>query len=321
MSQRLFYILILVLFVACKKDQGNLTPIAVLDTGTSCRINDLELLSSGRWVACSGVRNEKGFISVSDDAGVSWTSSKLDHASSTYTIDFLDSLNGYAGGDFLHLWKTTDGGLSWEYQWLGNQVPMNEEDRPVVRDFHMLKDSVWFFCGGENLGEGVVYETSDRGHSWQFVFNQHEYRAMCTNDDDLVVGGHGSILRSNEGLNNLEPAHFENDFIMDVIMSDDGAWIAASYQGAVYRSQDGLNWSNVMKGERRLSQVVNWTCLVKSGQRIIVAGTDGAVAESNDHGINWTRYKVNDAPDFWSLLIDGNQVFAGSEEGKIFRIF
>lgn len=314
-------ILLICFFISCKKEKKELTPISVYEIGTQCRINDLDMISPGRWIACSGARSEKGYISSSDDHGASWTSYQLDQPSSAYSVDFLDSLNGFAGGDFLHLWRTFDGGNSWGYYWLGNQVPMNEEDRPAVRDFIMWNDSTWYFCGGENLGEGVVYETTDGGQHWYYQFKQHEYRALHKDEGSLMAAGHGSILISHQGLNDLQSASFENDFITDLVKNANGDWIASSYQGAFYRSQDGQNWSLVMKGNRPFGGHVNWSCMAIHENRILAAGADGALAESWDGGLNWTLYTVANEPDLWSLMIAGDEVYAGGEEGKIFRLF
>lgn len=315
------YICLMIFFFSCKKEKNELVPLAVFDVGTACRINDLEPLSSGRWIACSGVRNEKGFVSVSEDEGKTWIAFQLDQPSSAYTIDFVDSLYGFCGGDFLHLWRTFDGGKTWGYYWLGNQVPMNEEDRPGVRDFRMWNDSTWYFCGGENLGEGIVYETKDAGVHWYYQFSQHEYRAIFKDENNLIAAGHGSILYSHHDLDGLQSSSFSDDFITDICMTPNSSWLACSYQGAFYESEDGLHWNQKMKANRPLSGSLNWSCMTSSGEKIYAAGADGAFGESQDGGFHWTIYTVSGEPDFWSLMVVDDRVFAGSEKGKIYRIF
>jgi photosystem II stability/assembly factor-like uncharacterized protein len=313
-------VITLLSFFSCKKNAEYFEPLAVMDVGTSCRVNDLHVLSSGRWIACSGERGERGFLSYSDNSGSTWQSNQTDQESSVYAVDFMDSLNGLAGGDFLHLWRTHDGGSTWSYYWLGEQVPINEEDRPAVRDIHLLNDSAWFFCGGENLGEGVVYQSENRGQSWQFIFRQHEFRAIIADASKIVAAGHGSILNTRADVNALVPVNFRNDFITGMLQLNDGSFLAVSTQGSVYKSTDGFTWSEVLKEKRINGKRTNWFCIELNGNQIFIAGAEGRLGVSSDEGATWSFQVVQNEPDIFTLTSDGNSLYAGGESGKIYKL-
>jgi photosystem II stability/assembly factor-like uncharacterized protein len=309
-------------FFSCKKELPERIPIAVLNTGQSGRVNDIELLSAKKWIAACGTRNESGALMLTNDGGKNWEKYTTDFSSSVYCIDFLDSLNGFAGGDFLHLWRTSDGGISWTYYWLGDQVPFNEEDRPAVREMVMKNDSCWYFCGGENFGEGVIYETRNSGQTWQFVFRQHEYRDMVfSSENHAVVGGHGSVLTLNESLDHLTASAFQDDFITGLTMGSNGHVYAVTYNGAILMSSvQGLNWSNVVDKNKAFRRRTNWNDITTEGNYLMAVGNEGTIGESYDSGSTWEFSVLKDQPDLYAVQIFNGMTLATSERGLIYQL-
>lgn len=297
-------------------------PVASYDTGIKIRLNDFYMMSDSVWIACGGIRDSRGLILRSEDAGQSWSIFENQLPRSIYCIDFLDSMNGFAGGDYLHLWRTTDGGKSWLFYWLGDQVPFNEEDRPAIHDFIYRNDSSWYFCGGENLGSGIIYETVNAGTDWNFDFRQHEYRTMSYFDNEhAVIAGHGSALTMDRGIGSINATGFENDFITGVAVVGESTCVGATFNGALIRGTDfGKNWETQDKANRPFGKRVNWNDVSSSGKFVVAVGIEGMMAESFDAGITWNYSIVNGSPNLLSVWVKNESVMATTDVGIILRL-
>ncbi|MFM9984125.1 MAG: WD40/YVTN/BNR-like repeat-containing protein, partial [Flavobacteriales bacterium] len=170
--------LLLAFSIGCHKKNNQIVPIQIIDTGLDIRINDVTLQNDTTWILGGGIRDVSGYILRSRNQGNSWQTYQSEFPKSIYRVKFRDELHGFAGGDFLHMWTTSDAGQTWSFYWLGNQVPFNGEDRPAIRDFEFVDESNWYFCGGENLGEGVLYSSNNAGNSWEFKITGNEMRCM-----------------------------------------------------------------------------------------------------------------------------------------------
>lgn len=84
-------------------------------------------------------------------------------------IDFVGRDRGWAVGDRGVVWKTVDGGNSWSFVSLGEELA-----NYVLYDVCFLTDRIGWMCGGTvarvgRVHQGVVLFTSDAGKSWQVI--------------------------------------------------------------------------------------------------------------------------------------------------------
>lgn len=309
--------------VSCRKQNVDLLPLAIYNTGYAFRINDLFLQTDSIWFAVGGVRGEEGVILRTDDAGLTWSKFNTEFPRSMYCVNFLNQEIGFAGGEYLQLWRTSDGGNSWSYYWLDDQVPFNEEDRPAIRDFEFRNDSCWFFCGGENLGEGVVYETRNAGANWNFIFKQNEFRSLVLlNEDKIVVGGHGLVLSNSDHIDHLSNADFVDDFMTGMTVIGHDNCIGVTYNGAILKgTNSGMNWMELEKGNKAFNARINWNDVDAFGARIVAVGNEGVIAESTDSGVNWRYYEVVNSPELISVKVVKDFVLATTTDGRILRLF
>lgn len=313
--------LCLVVF-SCRKKEEKVQALATISVSKSVRLNDLKIVDDTTWIACGGQRDIEGYIFKTLDGGTTWSLYSSEFQKSIYCLDFPTKDIGMAGGDFLHLWQTNDGGATWNFIWLADQVPFNGEDRPAVRDIKMRTPFDWYFCGGENLGEGVIYETHDGGDSWNFSFQQHELSTIeLTQNGDMIVGGHGAVFTFSDSLSSLHQTNFENDFIKSCANLDSDECVAVSYDGAIYRSSDnGENWNEVVDANKTLSSRVNWNKVEWSGNKLIAVGNAGHFAASNDGGYTWSHFQLEQEPNLYSIAFRNEEAWATSDNGKIYRI-
>jgi photosystem II stability/assembly factor-like uncharacterized protein len=307
------------LLFSCKKEQPEILDSQKVHTGVDVRINDICIISDSLWIICGGNRNVEGYFMQSTDRGAHWSASRASDKRSIYCMEISSNGFGMAGGDFLDLWTTGDFGKTWNYYWLGDQVPFNEEDRPGVRDIILVNDSIWQFCGGENLGEGVIYRTNDAGEHWHFVFHQNEFRSALLNaSGETVVGGHGKVIRYRENPEHVSYSTFEEGFITSMITLGDGRIIACTFEGKIIQSADGgFTWSELLDQKNNIRRRVNWNSLIRSGSTIMCTGTNGYIGISQDEGLNWRISRISENSNLISGAFDGTRFLAGDSEGNI----
>jgi len=312
----------LFLLSSCGKKLEQIEPIRIIELNENVRINDFIVLGDSVWIACGGQRDENGFIWRSTDRGVNWDKWTAPDPSSVYCLALASDGSCWAGGDFLRLWKSSNAGLSWEFQWLGEQVPLHEEDRPAVREMQFGADSCWYFCGGENLGEGVVYFSESAGVSWNFRFFQHEMRAVHVIDkESILAGGHGVIMRSEHGLESLNELPWENDFISTFGSGNQDQLISVGLQGGIYLSQDkGKSWMNKLR-RRRIGRTSGFFDLEVKGAKAVSVGYRGVVAWSHDSGNSWSQSELEESPDLYSIaLLAEEQAILTADNGRVYII-
>jgi len=308
-----------VLLVSCQKEKAETLESRIVPTGILARINDIEIINDSLWIACAGNRESQGYFLQSLDGGVSWSHVSSPHPKSIYCIDFLPNGFGIAGGDFLDLWITHDFGQNWNFYWLGSQVPFNEEDRPGVRDILLVNDSVWTFCGGENLGEGVIYRTTNSGQSWNFSFHQHEFRSTAmSSQGEIVTAGHGKVISYATGLSDIQYSGFKDGFITGLSAADNNTMVACTFEGRIVNSKDGgMNWNETIDMNRYFRKRINWNDVICEGSYCTCVGTDGHLAMSYDYGVSWKLLKIQEEKNLISAEIYSNKIIAGDSEGNI----
>jgi photosystem II stability/assembly factor-like uncharacterized protein len=301
---------------SCKKENAeDLQPIAVYTVEEGVRINDIQFINDSVWLACGGIRKEYGAIYKTYDAGVSWRKVFTTDQSSIYTLGYNGDA-GLAGGDFLRLWQTNDAGETWHFYWLADQVPINEEDRPAIRDIHFVSDSAWYFCGGENLYKGVFYHTQDAGATWNFISVENELRSVVPISNHVVVTtGHGGSFTWNQQLSNFERSDFKNDFMKDATRLSNGDLMACTDQGSVYRSAQGLNWNRVWKASR--TNYSSWNGIAEQANEVLVVGTYGHILFGNVDGNVWNEYALSDVGHLLSVKVLNGKFYITTSDGSL----
>lgn len=320
MSRSISILIIVLFFFSCKKEkQDSVAPKDEFFLGKEVRINDLQMLNDSVWIACGGIRNKEGYVFKTVDAGKTWSTFATDNNRSVYCVSFRDDLNGFAGGDFLDLWRTNDGGNTWQFYWLAENVPTNEEDRPAIRDFHFVTDSSWYFCGGENLFKGVFYHTKDAGNTWQFQFIENEFRSIVVDDNlDGILGGHGAVLTFQNGGLESQKSNFADDFMTGLTRLNNGSILGVSYEGSLYKSgSKGKQWEKLKKFSSSRLANVQWNDISSENLSIVAVGNYGHVLQSSDGGNTWNGFTLAGEPHLLKCVFHSGKTFITTNDGRI----
>ena len=97
------------------------------------------------------------------NGGEQWEAEVYPETDLMFSIYFLDTLNGFMGGNGTGAFvRTTDGGATWREV---NIAPLPLANFPVV-NINFYNDLYGFACGGQLDIAGVVWKTVDGGNLW-----------------------------------------------------------------------------------------------------------------------------------------------------------
>jgi photosystem II stability/assembly factor-like uncharacterized protein len=105
-----------------------------------------------------------GFVVVSLAARTAWASDESIADATLRDVQFVDARHGWAVGDRGAIWRTEDGGLSWQLQPSGTVCSL--------RGVWFVDEKNGWVAGGQGLpyspaSSGLVLGTSDGGRTWQ----------------------------------------------------------------------------------------------------------------------------------------------------------
>ncbi|WP_424963396.1 T9SS type A sorting domain-containing protein [Ekhidna sp.] len=240
-------------------------------------------------------------------------------------IDLTDATEQtiLAGGVSGGLWRTTDGGTSWNKMTTFTDL---QSITCIAQDVQSTDGLVWYYGTGEWSGNSAggsgapyrgdgVFKSTDGGSTWSLLavtstespesFDQdfdynHEIVVNPTNGD-VIVANYGGIYRSTDGGASFSQVLTGQGGLTDVAVTSTGILYAVkNFEGAgVWRSIDGGdNWTDITHinhsfapGERKE------IAIAPSNEDIIyVLGEDAT--ETSEHSL----WKFDDATDTWTDL-------------------
>lgn len=201
------------------------------------------------------------YILNTSDGGVTWHNKLFDSLDTYFfTVNFLDSLNGFlAGAPSYVFYRTTDGGLSW------NTVQFDSStfsSLPII-DIEFYSNQYGFACGGQRDVVGIIWKTTDSGLSWSSTELGPEPLIELVIVDSLNIFGVGGdyeygagIARSNDGGNSwtyLEPGvfgvatgiSFRNENEAWICLGGESKFIVTSDKGQTWTVEDTPELSGI----------------------------------------------------------------------------
>ncbi len=172
-----------------------------------------------------------GLFVKSNNGGVTWTNA-YNFNERISGICFIDTLTGWVMGKNSLLYKTTDGGVSW------NAVIINSGED--FMDMKFLNNMIGMMvCSG-----GEIYRTVDGGLNWTFVNSgsgeDFEHLAAVAANQFWVCGSAGTIMKSNDaGLTWLLQNSTTVNDLVDISFANPNYGIAVGLAGEFLITNDG----------------------------------------------------------------------------------
>ena len=248
----------------------------------------------------------EGMSAAHSKNGTSWTEKDL---RSTQTISYIADLQ-FLNGQYVAVGKgfmSSVDGATWTRK-------NDSED--------LLKIS---YGNGKYVGIGsgrnsTIVKTSINGVTWQpQIVNVTGYFSPSDlsygNGKFVMVGYHGMILYSADGVNWTEAASGVTSFLLSVVYAN-GRFIATGNNGTILSSNDGIDWSTANSGLSS-TDYNNWlTDLAVGNEQIIGVGGSGVIVSSSD-GITWTKRQSGTTCSLEGVSYGNGRFVAIGEEGTV----
>lgn len=305
--------------LSCKKEKSSLLFTAV-ESGTYNNIYAIRKLHGDSLIACGG-ENGKGIMLVSADEGISWKVWHSDFDQVLYDVHFVTAQTGFAGGGIADVFKTNDGGYTWEKLYIPFPAFPTVYRLPL-RCIYFVNDSLGFICGGGDYQYGTIFKTTDQGRNWTLALADHELRSIIfLNETTGFACGYGALLKTNDTGSTWNFTEAPNEFYSGAEKTTDHVFVSG-YNGSIINSADnGQTWQTKNKGNSAASSRTHFNCIVTyAPNSLMAAGNDGAVALSSDDGNTWQVGESFNRCTIKSVLVlDDKSGVAAGDDGKIFK--
>jgi photosystem II stability/assembly factor-like uncharacterized protein len=334
-------------------DQGNsFTPI--FDQNASLSIGDIALAPSNPnivWVGTGEPNNGRGSVTYdgqgvykSTDAGITWTSMGLQNTKVTGRIAihptnpnivFVATMgNLFGNGPNRGLYKTTDGGLTWN-----NVLFMNDSTGAVEVAFDPVNPSVMYATTWTRVrrieyvnyaGSGSkVHKSTDGGNTWTVLTNGLPASSSNigrigldiskSNPNTLYLiysdgsGGFLGMYKTTNAGASWAPVT-GNNFLLSNFTSSAMYWYGHVYihpsdPNTIFATDldlwkttnGGGNWSDV-SGNIHVDQHALY--IHPQNPNLVICGNDGGFYKSIDGGLSWTNNQNIPITQFYTVTID-----------------
>ncbi|MBI1804324.1 MAG: hypothetical protein HY033_06435 [Ignavibacteriae bacterium] len=278
--------------------------------------------------------------------------SPIPQGNTLFKVQFIDSLHGWAVGDYGTILRTTTGGTSWyeqEFARTDNILDITmlsptegwavgdngtilhttdsgddwlEQTSGITTGLNAVEflDSLNGWTVGDNE---IVLHTSNGGVTWE---KQHELLApssindvhFLTPSDGWAVGSSNNIFRTTDGgltwISRVVGGG--NTTLTSVTFTTPSAGFVVGAHGEVYRTANGgILWSPISIGDSiNLNQII----MTNASEGWIV-GDVGKSYHTTDGGITWSPTVFGDGSNINSIAQIGNHIWIVGEYGHIYH--
>jgi photosystem II stability/assembly factor-like uncharacterized protein len=233
--------------------------------------------------------NKTSRIYKTTDGGTTWTNLITITGTTMYSLDFSSPTNGIAVGTANNMYYTSDG-TSWNKAPAPTFPPItySRTDQMAVK---FISPTSAVSCGWGSTAVGfeptIFLKTTDAGATWAYM-NQADQNRTYINFGSLYF---------KDSLNGIATG-------------------GASFPGTIIcRTTDGgANWIPLPTQAGFSSKVV-----MGVGDKVIVAGSGGAVLSSTDFGNSWVNANPNTQETLSSINILNNIIYMCGFEGTFFK--
>ncbi|CAI8728174.1 BNR repeat-containing protein [Pseudomonas donghuensis] len=248
---------------------------------------------------------DHGIVLLSDDQGRSYRQAHGVPLSSTLTaVSFVDDRHGWAVGHWGAILASEDGGETWTVQRIDSDV-----DRPLF--------AVHFFDRQQGVAVGLwslIMTTDDGGRTWtectlqpQPGGSRADLNLLSLFSDGrgavYATAEHGKLLRSDDRGKTwryLETG-YQGSLWSGAVLPD-GRLLVGGQRGTLLRgTPDASTWQRIPLTSRS-----SITAIQAEGKRVLVAGLDGLLVNSQDGGTTFGEARSDDGVSLTAALMQGD---------------
>ncbi len=225
-------------------------------------IRQFEKLNSGRILALgsswkafqvNAIADSVAFILYSDDNGSTWDTLWCDLPKVLPTFSFADNNYGWMGGNENEIYKTTDGGISWQLNYYENNPDLYSSISKIK-----AIDPLTVFAV---TTKGKIISSADGGINWDttsivpYSYYESFFNINFINDQTGFIFGSDLWITTNSGVNwnkvddSIKPNFFKIQFLNTSLgfgIGGDGYYGGSSF----YKTSDGgYSWAKLYDGD------------------------------------------------------------------------
>ena len=324
LQARLFLFLgLLLCFFGCKKkEQAEISWDLLVSPTTHSLRAICAITNTDSLFVCGGTEGTEGVIFLSVDGGKNWKQQYSNPQNSFYGLYFKNSKVGFALGEYLDLYATSDGGSNWVRMNRTDTVPFRY--RVKLRELCYSNNTTLFCVGGHNFGSGNLMRSNDEGKNWFSLSTyDHELRSIqFVNSNIGWACGYGILIATTDGGNTWTTKDLGDDFFTSLFLLDDQNGFISGYNGNIYKSIDGQSWNKSLKGNSMLTASrKHFNAIHFFDQNTgMVVGEDGYALFTEDAGQNWKLAENPDKIGMHKLVFrNSKEGWAVGDEGKIYQ--
>jgi photosystem II stability/assembly factor-like uncharacterized protein len=236
------------------------------------------------------------------DGGQHWdvrhlkvTGNVFGHPEGLQAIDIVDSQFAVAAGLGGIVFKTEDGGETWQ--------PIGYPTLPGLFDIYDVRftnrQTGWVVGVDNDLGHyRSIYRTTDGGQSWQLIVPLQaavQYNAVdFVGNSGWIVGPRSYLLRTTDGGNSWQQVNLPYGNVTNLAFTDVGfateqiGWMIGTLGYVLRSTNGGQSWVR-----QNLDTSEDLTALyVVSANEAWIAGLQGNVYHTTDGGQSWVRESI-----------------------------
>ncbi|MFH0895341.1 MAG: YCF48-related protein [Bacteroidota bacterium] len=202
---------------------------------------------AGTGYIAAGDSSGVGCILISYDGGLNWVFNYEPSISRFTSVTFINSTTGFAGSDGARIFKTTDGGATWNLKF----------SNPLYNGISALcfSDALNGYAAEPSCG---VFKTTDGGESWtEIEYFPFSINAMCfvDNDKGFISNSDHNIIQTNDGGVNWEPTGSGIvSFVRDIEFFGNTGYALTNDVSNLYKSTDGgYHWKGLFPDTANLN--------------------------------------------------------------------
>jgi hypothetical protein len=237
-----------------------------------------------------------------------------------YDVYFVNDQTGFACGGTPDVFKTMNGGASW------NKIYIPFPDFPLeyrvpLRRIYFTNDSCAFICGGGQFSKGIIFKTTDQGQTWTLSLFAHELRGILfTNESTGLACGYGAVFQTTDNGNNWNVTEAPNEFYTSIVNSSGQLWISGYSGGVINSPTNNIAWNISNSSNNAFSSRSHFNCISATDKgTLVAAGNDGMIAISYDSGSSWKEGESFDGNTIKSILLFSEKSgIAVGDDGRMF---
>lgn len=175
---------------------------------------------------------------------------KYSASQSLFAINFLNDSVGYTCGEGLTLLKTFNQGHTWE----DYQFPYYPDYLYNVpfKKIDFVNETTIYLTGGMYFDRGLVAKSSNGGTWWDWDFFDYELSSShFFNHEYGIFSGYGHFMVTKDGADSFKVIDFNGDFFTSLYFLDEMVGFASGYDGGIYKTNNsGNNWEVLVSSNK-----------------------------------------------------------------------